>query len=53
MRAMLLQILFSIRSERQLMERTQYNMLFRLLIGLSMETTRYGCRPCSRTTGTA
>ena len=29
MRAMLLQILFSIRSERQLMEQTQYNMLFR------------------------
>jgi transposase len=29
LRAMLLQILFSIRSERQLMEQTQYNMLFR------------------------
>lgn len=37
MRAMLLQILFSIRSERQLMEQTQYNMLFRWFVGLSMD----------------
>ena len=37
MRAMLLQILFSVRSERQLMEQTQYNMLFRWFIGLSMD----------------
>jgi transposase len=34
---MLLQILFSIRSERQLMEQTQYNMLFRWFIGLAMD----------------
>jgi transposase len=34
---MLLQVLFSIRSERQLMEQTQYNMLFRWFIGLSMD----------------
>ena len=37
LRAMLLQILFSIRSERQLMEQTQYNMLYRWFIGLSMD----------------
>lgn len=37
LRAMLLQILFSIRSERQLMEQTEYNMLFRWFIGLSMD----------------
>jgi len=37
LRAMLLQILFSIRSERQLMEQTRYNMLFRWFIGLSMD----------------
>lgn len=36
-RAMLLQILFSVRSERQLMEQTQYNMLFRWFIGLAMD----------------
>ena len=39
MRAMVLQILFSIRSERQLMEQTQYNLLFRWFIGLSMDDT--------------
>ena len=37
LRAMLLQIFFSVRSERQLMEQTQYNMLFRWFIGLSMD----------------
>ena len=37
LRAMLLQILFSVRSERQLMEQTQYNMLFRWFIGLAMD----------------
>jgi len=36
-RAMLLQVLYSIRSERQLMEQTQYNLLFRWFIGLSMD----------------
>jgi IS5 family transposase len=34
---MLLQIFYSVRSERQLMEQTQYNMLFRWFIGLSMD----------------
>jgi transposase len=37
LRAMLLQVLFGIRSERQLMEQTQYNMLYRWFIGLSMD----------------
>jgi transposase len=37
LRAMLLQVLHSIRSERQLMEQTQYKLLFRWLIGLSMD----------------
>ena len=32
-RASLLQILFSIRSERQLMEQMQYNLLFRWFVG--------------------
>jgi transposase len=36
-RAMLLQVFYSIRSERQLMEQVQYNLLFRWFIGLSME----------------
>jgi hypothetical protein len=33
LRAMLVQVLYSIRSERQLMEQTQYNLLFRWFIG--------------------
>lgn len=37
LRAMLLQIFYSIRSERLLMEQTQYNLLFRWFIGLSMD----------------
>jgi len=36
-RAPLLQILYSIRSERQLVERMRYNMLFRWLVGLSLD----------------
>jgi len=37
LRAMLLQVLFSVRSERQLMEQVHYNLLFRWFIGLSMD----------------
>jgi transposase len=37
LRAMLLQVLYSVRSERQLMEQVQYNLLFRWFIGLSMD----------------
>lgn len=36
-RAMLLQVFYSIRSERQLMEQVQYNLLYRWFIGLSMD----------------
>ena len=37
LRAMLLQVLYSVRSERQLMEQVQYNLLFRWFVGLSMD----------------
>lgn len=37
LRAMLLQIFYSIRSERMLMKQTQYNLLFRWFIGLAMD----------------
>ena len=37
LRAMLLQVFYSVRSERQLMEQNQYNLLFRWFIGLSMD----------------
>ncbi len=37
LRASLVQILFSIRSERQLMEQLEYNLLFRWFVGLSID----------------
>ena len=37
LRALLLQILYSIRSERMLCEQLDYNLLFRWFIGLSMD----------------
>ena len=37
LRALLLQILYSIRSERMLMEQLQYNLLFRWFVGLNMD----------------
>src|SRR4051794_19836624 len=36
LRALLLQALFTIRSERQLMQQITYNMLFRWFVGLAM-----------------
>lgn len=38
-RAMLLQVLYSVRSERQLVEQVQYNLLFRWFVGLSIDDT--------------
>ena len=37
MRAMLLQVLYSVRSERQLVEQISYNLLFRWFVGLSID----------------
>ncbi len=37
LRALLLQVLFTIRSERQLMEQLNYNLLYRWFVGLSMD----------------
>lgn len=37
LRALLLQVLYSVRSERQLMEQLHYNLLFRWFVGLSMD----------------
>jgi transposase len=39
MRAMLLQVLYSVRSERQLVEQLSYNLLFRWFVGLAIEDT--------------
>src|SRR5438045_4767790 len=37
LRALLLQVLYTIRSERQLMEQLDYNLLFRWFVGLSTD----------------
>jgi transposase len=37
LRASLMQMLFSVRSERQLMEQMQYNLLFRWFVGLGID----------------
>src|SRR6266568_1652795 len=37
LRAQLLQVLYTVRSERQLMEQLDYNLLFRWFVGLSMD----------------
>jgi transposase len=37
LRALLLQMLYSVRSERLLMEQLNYNLLFRWFVGLSMD----------------
>jgi len=37
LRALLLQVLYTVRSERMLMEQLQYNLLFRWFVGLSMD----------------
>jgi transposase len=37
LRALLLQVLYTIRSERMLMEQLQYNLLFRWFVGLNMD----------------
>ncbi|MBB5510889.1 transposase [Paraburkholderia sp. JPY681] len=38
-RALLLQVFYSVRSERMLMEQMQYNLLFRWFVGLAIEDT--------------
>src|SRR6266513_3867826 len=37
MRALLLQVLYTVRSERMLMEQLEYNLLFRWFVGLNMD----------------
>ena len=51
LRAMLLQAFYSIRSERQLMERLEYDLLFRWFVG-SASMMRPGTIRCSRRTAT-
>jgi hypothetical protein len=46
LRALLLQIFYSVRSERLLMEQLDYNLLFRWFVGMNM-TSRCGWPQCS------
>ena len=41
LRALLLQVLYSVRSERLLMEQLDYNLLFRWFVGLTMDDTAW------------
>src|SRR5271169_3197079 len=41
LRALLLQVLYAIRSERQLMEQIDFNLLFRWFVGLGMEESAW------------
>ena len=43
LKALLLQILFSIRSERQLVEAINYNLLYRWFVGLNIEDKVWDC----------
>jgi transposase len=52
LRALLLQILFTVRSQRQLMEQLDYNLLFRWFVGLPC-TPWSGIAPSSATGPTA
>lgn len=40
--ALLLQVFYSVRSERMLMEQMRYNLLFRWFVGLAMDDGRRG-----------
>ena len=39
-RALLLQVLYTIRSERQLMEQVRYNLLYRWFVGLTLDEAK-------------
>src|SRR5271167_2049184 len=48
LRASLLQLLYSIRSERQLVERLEYDLLFRWFVGLSIDETVFDASTFSK-----
>jgi transposase len=49
LRAMLLQAFYSIRSERQLMERLEFDLLFRWFVGLGVDDAAWTTRRFPRT----
>ena len=48
LRALLLQVLYSVRSERLLMEQLEYNLLFRWLVGLAMDEAVWVPTTCTK-----
>ena len=48
LRALLLQVLYSVRSERMLMEQLEYNLLFRWFVGLGMDDAVWAPRRSRR-----
>lgn len=48
-KSVLLQALYTIRSERQLMEQLDYNLLFRWFVGLGMDETVWSATTFSKT----
>src|ERR1700761_1773477 len=44
LRALLLQVFYTVRSERQLMEQLDYNLLFRWFVGLGVDEAVWGPR---------
>jgi transposase len=49
LRALLLQVLYTIRSERQLMEQLDYNVLYRWFVGLDMDDVVWDVTVFTRT----
>ena len=49
LRAMLLQAFYGVRSERQLMERLEFDLLFRWFVGLGVDDPVWITRPSRRT----
>jgi transposase len=47
-RALLIQVLYSIRSERQLVEQLEYNLLFRWFVGLGLQETMWDATSFTR-----
>src|SRR5262245_34807222 len=43
LRALLLQVLYTVRSERMLMEQLDYNLLFRWFVGMNIDDPGVGC----------
>ena len=53
LRALLLQVLYTVRSERMLMEQLDYNMLFRWFVGLNLDEAVWDVTVFTKKSGSA